>query len=80
MKLTLGNYEIDIKVKSTIGEERRCNKTDTMYFLNRLSSAFSEAAILEYQRGFAAIAKESEKYGDDIYEFLDSLEFYDDIR
>ena len=75
MKLTVGNYEIDVKVKYTF--EERANATATKYFLNLVSAALAAEAERETQLGCPNIAEDSRKKSDQIYEFLKNKKFYD---
>lgn len=76
MKLRIGEYEVDIKVKhSKCGG--KANKADTMYFLNDLVCICADSARLNRMLGTHSIADESEKYHDDIYNYLKAKGLYD---
>lgn len=78
MKLTIGEYEVEIKVKhSKYGQ--KANKTDTMNFLNTLSIFCKDAARYNRMLGAYSINDEAEQYGKDIYEYLEAKGVYDHI-
>ena len=75
MKLTVANYEIDIKVKKTW--ENRNNEEALMYFLNQVSIAFKEASEHMTENGYNALAEDYEEKSMDIYNVIKARGFYD---
>jgi len=78
MKLTIGNYEVEVKAKRS-GAERMNNK-DTMYFLNMIASEIYTASRQKEAEGYMALAEESYKAANEIHDLLDGKGFYDDVR
>ena len=78
MRLMIGEYEVSINAKTKYS--KGYNNEDTKALLNSLSCFIGEAAISHRNRGSNAIAKEAYKYRDAIYETLDSLGYYDNVR
>lgn len=78
MKITIGNYEIDIKVKRPYSP--KANKGDTFALLCLMSSYAYEAAEMREQIGFHLLAKEARQIGEEIYNFLDDKHYFDDVR
>lgn len=75
MKLTIGEYEVEIKAKNTWHE--RFNQEDTFNFLNELSIAFSEAGKWNQIQGYDSFTKNFETKDKDIYKFLSDKCIYD---
>lgn len=78
MKLTIDNYEIEIKAKSRYSN--RFNKNDTLDLLNILAIAFSNSRQRNELEGYEALAKRDNKNFYNINDFLDSNGFFDDLR
>lgn len=78
MKLTIGNYEVEIKAKGMFAE--KMNKEDTMYFLNKISSVCYQASLQSRAQGWEFRADDEQEMSTQIYEFLDNKGFYNDIR
>ena len=79
MKIDLGTYEIDIRVK--YNGEKRYNARATMGFLNTLSLLYGEAAELaesQYPELGKAIYYRNPAHR--IFKALDAEGFYDDVR
>ena len=60
MKLKIGQFTVDVKVKDTVLAERN-NLMDTINFLNRTSMAFDRAAEAYKAQGYKAISADYEK-------------------
>ena len=69
MKLTIGDYEVEIKAKSAYAT--KANKNDTMNLLNELAIALSEAYLRDKELGLFGMANANKELHDDIYNFLD---------
>lgn len=75
MKLTIGEYEVEIKAKNTSRD--RFNQEDTFNFLNELAIAFSEAGKWNQIQGYDSFTKRFEEKDKDIYKFLSDKGLYD---
>ena len=71
MKLSIGEFEINISAKNAV-----TGKTATNAFLNELTIAFMYAARWEEAQDMPAIARGTQKEADDIYDFLDAKGYY----
>lgn len=71
MKLTIGQFEVNITAKNAVTE-----KTATDAFLNELSLALMYAARWEEAQDMPAIARATQKEADDVYDFLDAKGYY----
>lgn len=78
MTIKIDSYEVEIKAKGRYSN--RFNKNDTMDFLNFLSMAFSNARNYHESQGYESLAELDNECSDNIYNFLDSLGFYDELR
>ncbi len=78
MKLTIGNYEVEVKAKWHGAE--RMSKEDTMYFLNMMASEMYTSSRQREAEGYMALSKESADMANEIHNLLDSKGFYNDIR
>lgn len=78
MRLTIGDYEVEVKARSLYNE--KMNAKDTQYFLNRLSSSLYQASLKNTDLGWEFRAEDDLKMSNQIYEALDAKGFYDDIR
>lgn len=78
MKLQIGEYTVSINAKSIYS--KGYNNEDAKAFLNTLSCFIGEAARAHEQRGTNAIAREAYKYRDAIYETLESIGYYDNLK
>lgn len=77
MKITYGNYVLDIKAKK-IGSKNGFNDTDAGFFLNQVSIMAEDAAIIAKIRSYNAIANEYETNSDEIYSQLKAAGFYEE--
>ena len=75
MKINIGTYEVDIKVKRE-GKDR-CNAEDVKAFLNEVASAYYNAAEYDSMRGVHLAAKREKVMHDDIFNVLDAMGYYD---
>lgn len=75
MKLTVANYEIEIKAKQTW--ENRNNEQALMYFLNQVSLAFLEASEHMEEHGKDALAEDYKEKWRDIYKAIEARGFFD---
>lgn len=78
MKVKVGNYDIDIKVKNTLFSDRN-NLMDTISFLNEVSLAFGHAAEEFEASKRSAIAEDFNNKSNDIYQALKAVGAYKDI-
>lgn len=78
MKLTVGEFEIDIKVKDARFRDRN-NLIDTLTFLNLASMAYCKAADAYAEEGYRAISAHFEQIGDDLYAALSAAGAYKDV-
>lgn len=76
MKLTLGTFEVDVKVKG-IADKTKNNTQDAVFFLNTLVSAFDAASQFEEGQGYKAMAKLFDSYSWEIYNQLKAAGHYD---
>ena len=74
MRLTVNEYEVEIKVKR--GGAARVNKMDTMQFLNSVSIWAMEAAKQMRTTGAPALAEEFDDASNEIYHFLKDAGLY----
>lgn len=77
MKLMIGEYEVDIKVKDARFNERN-NIVDTISFLNEMSLAFYKASEMYKRDTCEALAACANKKSDDIYKTLKKMGAYKD--
>ena len=68
MKLTVNEFEIEIKAKARWNS--KANKEDAMNILNRMSIWASEAAQYNNKLGHTGLAEEWEQAASQIYEYL----------
>lgn len=78
MTLTINGYEVEIKVKDK--GNNRFNKKDTMLFLNSLSLMFDYSCERNINKGYDSLAERDRKSSNEIYDFLYSLGYYDDLH
>lgn len=78
MKLTVGEFEIDIKAKDARFRDRN-NLMDTINFLNMASIAFCKAADAYTEAGYKAIPAQYQQIGDDLYAALKAVGAYKDV-
>lgn len=78
MKLNVGMFTVDVKVKNTRYSDRN-NLLDTISFLNMASIAFDQAAKMYKSEGYEHISEDFEKMGSDIYAALKAAGAYKDI-
>jgi hypothetical protein len=75
MKFYIDDYEVDIKVKSTLKESRN-NKHDAMALMN-LISIFAMNAEENYKSyGSYALAQQAHEISEEIYEQLEAMGCY----
>lgn len=77
LNLKIGNYEIKVKVRKPNLGHSTYNQKDTEYFLNHIVIALQEAANNNRENIMGKIYDEQAK---DIYNFLNELGAYDDVR
>ena len=65
MKLEFDGYEIDIKVK--MGTSKKCNKQDTLYFLNWLSMLSGRAEVGYNADNLKTYARQSGDFASYLY-------------
>lgn len=75
MKLTVANYEIEIKAKKTW--ESRNNEQALMFFLNQVSLAFLEASERMEEKGMGALSEDYKEKWRDIYKAIEAKGFFD---
>lgn len=78
MKLTIGEFTVEVKAKNTALSERN-NLMDTITFLNRASIACDRAAEVYDSKGYPALAEIYRKMGSDIYAALTAAGAYKDL-
>lgn len=78
MKLTIGDYEIDIKARNTYGLPGY-SKGDAMAFLNTLSIWAHESSEYRRMLRLDATAAAASKASDDIYNALDARGYYEGL-
>lgn len=78
MTVKIGDYEVKVKAKQ--GESEKCNIEDTKSFLNAISSALWSASSMNDKEDFKVIAGYHRDMANDIYDYLDALGFYDDVK
>lgn len=78
MKITISNYEVDIKAKGPYSP--KANKDDTFALLCLLSTYAYEAATRHEQLGYHAMAKEAYQISEEIYNFLNDKHCFDEVR
>ena len=69
MKINLGMYEVEIKVK--MGDD-----DGTLYFLNDLSIAFQNSSNYSREKGYNALADRDKNFSNKLYEICDKGELY----
>lgn len=74
MKLQIGTYEVEIKVKDEYSQ--RANKNDTQYFLNELCCYLSEASRSYDNTNFHKLSENVQSWNTSIYEELTKQGFY----
>lgn len=75
MKMTIDDFEIDIKVKGKWS--KKANKQDLIYFLNTMSLFAFEASEYNRMIGNNSITNESNKYHQEMYDILDKMGAFD---
>ena len=78
MKLTIGNYEVEVKAKGYGAS--KMNAEDTQYFLNMIASDLYCAGRQRESEGYKALAQDSYDRANEIHDALDAKGFYNDIR
>ena len=78
MKLTIGNYEVEVKAKGYGAS--RMNDKDAQYFLNMIASEMYSASRWREAENYPALAQESGDMANQIHRALDAKGFYNDIR
>lgn len=76
MKLTVGSFEVDVKVKG-IANKTKNNTDDAVFFLNTLVSAFDAAAKFEAGQGYHGLERQYDSYSWEIYNQLKAAGHYD---
>ena len=75
MKVTIGMYEVDVKVKKNYHEQN--NIQYTLYFLNELCIIYREASTFNACQGYQGIAKDYNEKAKEIYEQLETAGCYE---
>ena len=78
MKLTMGDYEVEIKAKNTKWNEKY-NKDDTNRILLDMAIAFFEASEFCQMQGRQATAKDNAEKWRNIHDALDKVGYFKDI-
>lgn len=78
MKFYVDDYEVDIKVKSTLKEGRN-NKHDAMALMNLISLFASNAETAYNNNGSYALAKQACSISNEIYEQLKAMGYYKEV-
>ena len=76
MKITIGQYELNITGKDTITDTKN-NEDAVMYFLNELVIAYQDAEWFARGNGFFGQAEGFKEKSDNIFQFLNEKGFYD---
>ena len=77
MKLTVGDYEIEIKAKAK--RSSRANKEDASTVINDIAIYASEAAERYHQLGLFALEKEAHRFSSDARKALEQAGYYDNL-
>ena len=75
MLVKFGNFEIDIKVRSTLNEDG-FNDLETFYFLNELSIIAKDAAMQNEAEGYDSLAFDYAAKAREVYDQLKAAGFY----
>ena len=73
MKLTIGDYEVEIRAK-------RDAESKTKDFLNQVSSAMWSAYLKNEEMGYQFLADVQRQMGNDIYDALDAKGYYNSVK
>lgn len=75
MRVQLGGFEVEVKAK-LIAEEK-FSKQQTLYFINELACAFSEAAKSYRESDCPALARRADEISDNAHDFCAVNGLYD---
>lgn len=75
MRLTIDNFDVEIKVKAP--HDKRFNCETTNQFLNKISLIAAIAEQRYINEGYEKLAAECSRVSDDIFKFLNERNFYD---
>ena len=75
MKITIGQYELNITGKDTITDTKN-NDNAVMYFLNELVLVYRDAEFFSRGNGFNGQSEDFKEKSDSIYQFLHEKGFY----
>lgn len=78
MKITMGEYEIDIKAKQ-VRYHDRMNKADTLDFLNTVAVILGAAVEHYDKKGLFALKKYYYNMHSELHDQLDAAGLYDDL-
>lgn len=78
MKINFDDFEIEIKAKEN--HDKRFNQNDTCYLLNQISIWAHEASENYERLGLDGLAYSAQKSSLDIYNVLNDLGFFNDVR
>ena len=76
MKLTIGEFELDVKAKG-LSDKAKYNTEDAVFFLNTLLFAFDAASKFEGGQGYKGLEKQFDSYSWEIYNQLKAAGHYD---
>ena len=74
MKITIGNYEVDIKAKKEYNS--KMNQKDVEFLLNELCIVYNEAGTFNACQGYQGIAKDYHQKSNEIYKQLQDVGAY----
>ena len=77
MKLSIGDYEVDIKAKHNW--EEKFNKDTTLAFLNELCITYLESADYRRNLGLTATSKDFLEKEKEIFRFCEKKGYYKNI-
>lgn len=78
MKVNIGKSAIIVKARSRFSNT--VNQEDTIAFLNELSCLLDDAEMWNRENGYGAIADRAKEIGHAIYQKLDELGVYEEVR
>lgn len=78
MKITIGEYELNIKVTRAYND--RANKADTLAFLNEMCIWLIEANRSYQKNGLEALEKRTDKQYNELFKQLEEKGYYKNIK